>query len=288
MAKLLYSIHSNSQRLDGGAMFGNAPKALWERWYPADDENRIELACRCLLVKDGNKRIVFEAGIGAFFPPKYRDRFGVQGTDNLLIHNLEKLGLSDKDIDIVVLSHLHFDHAGGLLSAYRENHPLELLFPNATFLVGAAHWKRACSPHNRDRASFIPELNELLKNSGRMVLINDSNSTILGDDYKFHFSNGHTVGLMLTEISSKLGPILFASDLIPGRAWVHRSIAMGYDRYPEKLLDEKIQILSHIVQTSGSIFFTHDPNTALSRIVLDDNGRFGSMNNQSKLQAMKI
>ena len=288
MRKLLYSIHSNAQKLDGGAMFGNAPKALWERWIPADNLNRIDLSCRCLLVKDGNKRILFETGIGSFLAPKYAERYGVQGTSNLLIRNLEKLGLSDSDIDVVVLSHLHFDHAGGLLSSYQEGKDVSLLFPNAKFIVGKKHWQRACEPHSRDRASFIPELQHLLLESGRMVLIDNTHCDLLGEDYQFHFSEGHTPGLMLTEIASEQGPILFASDLIPGRAWVHRSITMGYDRFPEKLIDEKIKLLSRLVLANGRVFFTHDTSTALSRIVKTDSGKFSSVNNLPKLQAFEI
>jgi glyoxylase-like metal-dependent hydrolase (beta-lactamase superfamily II) len=288
MRKLLYSIHSNAQKLDGGAMFGNAPKALWERWIPADKLNRIDLSCRCLLVKDGNKRILFEAGIGSFLSPKYRERYGVQGSKNQLIKNLERLGLSDTDIDIVVLSHLHFDHAGGLLSSYKEETPLALLFPNAQYLVSKLHWERACEPHSRDKASFIPELQGLLQNSGRLTLINGSHSDLLGKDYCFHFSHGHTPGLMLTEMSSEQGPILFASDLIPGRAWVHRSITMGYDRFPEQLIDEKIKLLSRLVMSNGRLFFTHDTSTALSRVVRNDSGKFSTVNNLPHLQAFEI
>ena len=288
MGKLLYSILSNSQKLDGGAMFGNAPKALWSSWTPADEENRIELACRCLLVVDGNKRILFEAGIGAFFEPKYKDRYGVQGTDHVLLKNLQLLGLTDADIDVVVLSHLHFDHAGGILSAWQEDCDPYLLFPKAKFVVSKAHWERATNPHSRDKASFIPDIQTLLEKSGRLELISGKQSGILGLDYRFHYSDGHTPGLMLTEIKSQQGPILFASDLIPGRAWVHRSITMGYDRFPEQLINEKVTILSKLARNNGRLFFTHDIETALARVTLDDRGRFGTINNHQHLQHFSI
>ena len=288
MGKLLYSILSNSQKLDGGAMFGNAPKALWSSWTPADEDNRIELACRCLLVVDGNKRILFEAGIGAFFEPKYKDRYGVQGTDHVLLKNLQLLGLTDADIDVVVLSHLHFDHAGGILSAWQEDCDPYLLFPKAKFVVSKAHWERATNPHSRDKASFIPEIQTLLEKSGRLELISGKQSGVLGLDYRFHYSDGHTPGLMLTEIKSQQGPILFASDLIPGRAWVHRSITMGYDRFPEQLINEKVTILSKLARNNGRLFFTHDIETALARVTLDDRGRFGTINNQQHLQHFSI
>ena len=143
-------------------MFGNAPRALWRKWVEPDELNRIPLACRAMLVDDGDRRILFEAGIGAFFPPQLRDRFGVQEQRHVLLDNLEKAGFSDEEIDCVVLSHLHFDHAGGVLSAYDPETPLRLLFPNATFIVSWDAWHLARHPHARDRKSFIPELPALL------------------------------------------------------------------------------------------------------------------------------
>ena len=165
----LWSILGNSQKLDGGAMFGNAPRAMWERWSVVDAQNRIDLACRALLASplDG-KTVLFETGIGAFFDPKLRARYGVQESSHVLLESLADAGFQHTDIDVVVLSHLHFDHAGGLLAPWAEGKPLELLFPNATFVVGAEHWQRALKPHPRDRASFIPELQPLLEASGRL------------------------------------------------------------------------------------------------------------------------
>ena len=286
--KQLYSILSNSQKLDGGAMFGNAPKALWSSWTNADESNRIDLACRCLLVIDDQKKILFETGVGAFFEPKYVERYGIQGNGHVLLTNLNRMNLSDEDIDVVVLSHLHFDHAGGLLTAWEEDVAPKLLFPNAKFLVSQKHWERANNPHARDKASFVPVIQNLLEESGRLELIKAEFSATLGLDYKFHYSDGHTPGLMLTEIKSTEGPILFASDLIPGRAWVHRSITMGYDRFPEQLIDEKVTLLSKMVRNNGRLFFTHDSEVAMSRVVIDDRGRFGTTSNEAHLQSFTI
>ena len=174
-----WSLLGNSQRLDGGAMFGNAPRALWSRWIEPDELNRIPLACRCLLIEeeraDGIRRILCEAGIGAFFEPKLRERFGVVEREHMLLERLATIGLSPDDIDIVVLSHLHFDHAGGLLSAWREDEPSELVFKRARYVIGAEALERARTPHARDRASFIPRLIELLTElqteSGRLEII---------------------------------------------------------------------------------------------------------------------
>lgn len=255
-------------------MFGNAPKALWRSWVEPDELNRIPLACRCLLVEDGNRKILFEAGIGAFFPPQLRDRYGVQEERHVLLDSLQRAGVSDSDIDCVVLSHLHFDHAGGLLHAYDPEEPMQLLFPNANFVVSWDAFQRAKHPHARDRKSFIPELQSLLETSGRLEVVKGHRSDALGADYKLWLSDGHTPGLMLTEITGTHGPVVFAADLIPGRAWVHLPITMGYDRYPERLIDEKTELLSRLVDQGGRLFFTHDHEVAMGRIAKDPKGRF--------------
>ncbi|KEA39000.1 hypothetical protein CR64_36900, partial [Pseudomonas aeruginosa] len=113
--RTLTTLLGNSQKLDGGAMFGNAPRALWSRWMQPDAENRIDLGCRALLVRDGERNVLVETGIGAFFPPALRQRYGVQEERHVLLDSLAAVGLDDADIDVVLLTHLHFDHAGGLL-----------------------------------------------------------------------------------------------------------------------------------------------------------------------------
>jgi glyoxylase-like metal-dependent hydrolase (beta-lactamase superfamily II) len=278
-SRRVWSLLGNSQRLDGGAMFGNAPRPLWERWFAPDERNRIPLACRAMLVREEGPRprwILFETGIGAFFAPAMRERFGVQEPEHVLLEGLASLGLSDADIDLVVLSHLHFDHAGGLLGRYREGEPARLLFPRATFVVGEEAWQRALHPHARDRASFIDELQPLLDASGRLERVAGSRSDALGADYRLHRSDGHTPGLVLAEVPSSEGPIVFAADLIPGRPWVHLPITMGYDRFPEQLIDEKRALLAELLERRGRLFFTHDPDVALSRVERDDKGRYSA------------
>ena len=120
--RTLTAVLGNSQRLDGGSMFGNAPRAVWERWLKPDERHRVPLACRALLVEEeSGRRILFEAGVGAFFPPKLRDRFGVLEEEHVLLASLAELGLTPGDVDVIVLSHLHFDHAGGLLTPYESS-----------------------------------------------------------------------------------------------------------------------------------------------------------------------
>ena len=292
----LWSISGNSQKLDGGAMFGNAPRAMWSKWSPPDEENRIELACRALLASPlAGKTVLFETGIGAFFEPKLRERYGVVEDRHVLLESLRAAGFEHEDIDVVVLSHLHFDHAGGLLAQWVEGRGPELLFPNATFLVSAACWERARAPHARDRASFIPELPGLLEASGRLELVDGTWSRTLGHAVRFHFSDGHTPGLMLAEIvgpecvdGEAHGGVVFCADLIPGRPWVHVPITMGYDRNAELLIDEKREFLADKLARNVHLFFTHDPGCALARVTRDDRGRFGTTHEVPELHARAL
>lgn len=274
--RTLTTLTGNSQKLDGGAMFGNAPKALWQRWMPADDLNRIDLGCRALLVQEDERNILVETGIGAFFSPELKQRFGVQEERHVLLDSLAAVGLSDVDIDIVVLTHLHFDHAGGLLAAWQDGQPARLLFPNARFVTGRRQWQRACNPHARDKASYVPELLALLENSGRLELIDETeHCELLGTDWRLHWSDGHTPGQLLPEVAIPGGPVVFPGDLIPGAPWVHLPITMGYDRFPEGLIEEKEALLADLVARGGRLVFTHDPDVAMGRVTRDEKGRYG-------------
>lgn len=285
--RTLTTLRGNSQKLDGGAMFGNAPKALWQRWMPADEHNRIDLGCRALLVREPGRNILIETGIGAFFSPELKARFGVQEPHHVLLESLAAEGLSDADIDLVILTHLHFDHAGGLLAAWQEGQPPRLLFPNARFLVGRRQWQRARNPHPRDRASYIPELLELLESSGRLELLDQQGlSPLLGSDWRLHWSDGHTPGQLLPEVAMPGGPVVFAGDLVPGAPWVHLPLTMGYDRFPEGLIEEKERLLDSLLARDGRLVFTHDPRIAMGRVMRDDAQRYSLVDSCAEVRQL--
>ncbi len=277
-----HAITGNTQWLDGGAMFGNVPRALWERWCPPDARGRIELACRGLLIDEGERRVLLETGIGAFFEPKLRDRFGVIEERHVLLESLAAVGHPHDTIDVVVLSHLHFDHAGGLLAPHREGAAPELLFPKATFVVGRTALERARAPHPRDRASFVPGLVELLDESGRLEVIEDASPT-LGARYRFVQSEGHTPGMLHTRVTDGSGSMFFCADMAPGRPWVHLPVTMGYDRWPERLIDEKTAVFEELFRDGAWLFFTHDARVAAARLTRGTDGRFGTTDEREAL-----
>lgn len=280
-------VQGNSQRLDGGSMFGNAPRAVWEKWTPPDELSRIPLACRALLIEIDGQKILCETGIGAFFDPKLAERFGIENHErHMLLENLKNLGLDHGDIDYVILSHLHFDHAGGLLPTYNEIQAGndELLFSKAKFLVGIEAFARAENPHSRDRASFIPGLTEKLKNTGRLVLVDGPTCPgVFEDRLSFFTSHGHTPGQMHTVFQGDSSKICFTGDLVPGKAWVHLPITMGYDRFAEKVIDEKQELYKKAVAENWWLFFTHDAESACSKVIVDEKGKYQASEPQNEL-----
>ena len=182
-----------------------------------------------------------------------------------------------------------------LLAPWAGGRAPELLFPNATYVVGAAHWERALHPHPRDRASFIPELPGLLQASGRLEIVDGPYSQALGERVRFSFSDGHTPGLMLAEIvgpevidGQAHGGVVFCADLVPGRSWVHVPITMGYDRNAELLIDEKRAFLEDKLARNVHLFFTHDPGCALAQVTRDERGRFGTAHEVDALSARTL
>ena len=262
-------ILGNSQKLDGGAMFGNAPRTVWQKWIAPDDLGRIPLACRALLIefedsKLGKQKILFEAGIGAFFDAPMAERFGVQTPQvHCLRENLKAHNIKPEDITTVVLSHLHFDHAGGVLPTFSEIQAGDsgLLFKNADYITSREAFARAKKPHSRDKASFIPGLVEKLESTQRLRLI-DGPEKLFNNKLEFMISQGHTPGQLHSLFHGDKHSLFFCGDLIPGIPWVHTPITMGYDRFPELLIDEKQQAYDKLPMDKTLFYFTHDNHIA--------------------------
>ncbi len=271
------AVEGNHQSLDGGAMFGNVPRALWQRWLPPDDRGRVRLSCRAMLIETGDLKILCETGVGRFFSPALAERYGVDEEEHMLMKNLSALGVEQEKVDYVILSHLHFDHAGGLLPSYEQIQAgqNQLLFPNAKYVVGTEALERCQKPHFRDRASYIPGFYDLLQSSGRLVVIDGSHIPgVLEEHLSFRYSSGHTPGQMHVCIAGQKDTIVFAGDLVPGCAWVHLPVTMGYDRYAELVIDEKEELYTDMLAEKWKFFFTHDPKVSLASLSKDDKGRF--------------
>ncbi len=275
-AVLISSVEGNRQWLDGGAMFGNVPRAVWAGWLPPDERGRIELACRSMLVEIDGLKILAETGIGAFFDTKHAERFGVFEREHKLLSNLIALGHKQEEITHVILSHLHFDHAGGLLPTWAEINAGNdsLLFPNAKYVVGEEAFARAMRPHPRDRASFISNLQDKLRKSGRLIVIPKGQvQSGIHESVTFAYSDGHTPGQMHTKVKGKDRSIWFCGDLVPGRAWVHLPVTMGYDRFAELVIDEKSRMYQEVAQKDWISFFTHDHRVAAATLLFDGTGK---------------
>jgi glyoxylase-like metal-dependent hydrolase (beta-lactamase superfamily II) len=267
-------IEGNRVNMDGGGMFSSVPKALWQKWFISDDNNQIRFATRCLVAKTNDLTILMEAGAGAYMEPKMADRYALDTSENKLITNLAENDISEESVDYVILSHLHFDHVGGLVPTWpgTQDDNWSLHFPNAKYVISRTQFERAHNPHPRDRASYIKDLCEKLENSGRLILIDEDSTGVAELDglISFEFTNGHTPGLLHSLLHMNGETLFFASDLIPGNAWIHLPITAGYDRNPELVVDEKAEILKRAIKENWIIVFTHDPEIAMTRVSVDE------------------
>ena len=265
------TLKGNPMRLDGGAMFGNAPKALWSRWLEADDLNRIDIDANCLLIRTGQAVILFETGPGAYLSPKMKERFGVVSNDHVLLESLAAEGIGPEDVTHVVLSHLHFDHAGGLLTAHEDGKEPELVFSSARYITGRENFERSRAPKLRDRASFIPGLADMLAVTEKLDLMGHGDGLdIDGVKIEFVESLGHTPGMLVSKIQAGEAHLIFTGDLVPGHPWVNLPITMGYDRFPEALVEEKAVLLDQAFRDDAWLVFPHDGVCAAARLELDE------------------
>jgi glyoxylase-like metal-dependent hydrolase (beta-lactamase superfamily II) len=248
-------------RLDGGAMFGVVPKPLWERRAPADDRNRIRLGLRPLLVR-GSQTMLIDAGIGGKMDAKSVDIYAIDRTRSLAA-GLRDSGVPFDGIDIVLASHLHFDHAGGF-TVRDDSGRLRPAFPNARYVVRAAEWQDALHPHERNRASYLAENFVPLADAGVLDPIPDDRTIMPG--VRVIRTGGHTMHHQIVMIESGGRTAVFAADLMPTTAHVDAPWIMGYDLYPMDTLTFKRTFLREAIEHEYLIFFEHDPRIAAGYI----------------------
>jgi glyoxylase-like metal-dependent hydrolase (beta-lactamase superfamily II) len=269
----IHPIETGRFALDGGAMFGVVPKIMWEKTNPPDERNRIDLAARCLLIRGNGRTILVDNGNGNKFTPKLVDIYRLDNSRYELFDSLRRHGVAPGDVTDVVLTHLHFDHAGG--STIRVDGELKAAFPNARYCVQKAHWEQAMKPTEKDRASFMPDDYLPLMERGLLDLIDGERD--LFDGISVVLVNGHTAAQQLPKISDGTTTLLFCCDLFPTIHHVPLPYIMAYDLRPLTTLEDKRRILEQAANEKWTLFFEHDPSVAAGTVRRTEKGFvFGS------------
>ena len=273
----LHSIHTGNFKLDGGAMFGVVPKIIWNKLNPADENNLCNWALRCLLVIEGDRKILIDTGMGNKQDEKFMGHYHLSNTQTLA-SCLAKLELGMDDITDVLLTHLHFDHVGGAVCI--KDNQLSLSFPKATYWVSEPQWETAQHPNRRERASFLKENIDPLLASGQLKIISlppfqskDSLQTI-------HFAksiscivvNGHTQGMLLPKIQYNNQTLVYMADLLPSISHIPLPYVMGYDMQPLLTLNEKDLFLQEALKNNYQLFFEHDPVNETCNLEMTEKG----------------
>ncbi len=264
----LHAIETGRFGLDGGAMFGVVPKPLWEKRIPADEKNRIPLAMRCLLLKGEDRVILIDTGLGDSYDEKFARLFKVDHEHSELHRSLQEAGVEAADITDVVITHLHFDHAGGCVTT--RNGERYLAFPNATYHVQRKHWEWALNPNPREKNSFLKAYLDPLQASPQLHLLNGEGT--LFPQLDVLTVNGHTEAQQLVKISDGNRTLVFVADLIPTSAHIGLPWVMGYDVRPLITMEEKEDFLQKAVEGEWDLFFEHDPDVAVASVRQGEKG----------------
>jgi glyoxylase-like metal-dependent hydrolase (beta-lactamase superfamily II) len=251
----LYSINTGYFKLDGGAMFGVVPKSIWNKINPADENNMCSWALRCLLVVEGNRRILIDNGIGKKQDEKFYSYYYLHG-DDTLSKSLRTNGFTEEDITDVFLTHLHFDHCGGSIKWNSDKTGYEPAFKNASYWSNEKHWQWATHPNAREKASFLKENILPIQQSGKLQFLKEGEA--LTPYFKTIWVDGHTEAMMLPVISSNGKTLAYCADLIPSAGHIPLPYIMGYDMRPLVTLEEKTKFLKEASEKNYSLFFEHD------------------------------
>ncbi len=265
----LFSINTGHFKLDGGAMFGVVPKTIWQRSNAADENNMCSWAMRCLLVKDGNRLILIDNGMGNKQNDKFFGYYFLHGNDTLDL-SLAKYGFCKDDITDVFLTHLHFDHCGGSIEYNSDRTKLKPAFKNATYWCAEKHWNWAVNPNPREKASFLAENILPIQESGQLKFIDSSKEFMT--DFNMYEANGHTEAMLLPLIKYKNTTIAFMADLIPSIGHLPLPYVMGYDVRPLNTMIEKDYILHEAAKNNWTLFFEHDPINECCNLIQTEKG----------------
>ncbi len=251
----IFTVETGYAWLDGGAMFGVIPKALWNKTNPADELNRIQLALRTMVIKSEDKIILVDTGVGTKMNEKLTKIYNVDHTKYELVKGLAEKGIQPQEITDVIVTHLHFDHVGG--ATYLDNGRLELTFPNATYHMQGEQWYWANNPSMKDRASYMPENFKPIEEAGKLNKLSGPGELFPGIEMLVMY--GHTSGMQLPKISDGKTTLLYCADLIPTASHIPLPYIMGYDNSPLITLEEKKRLLPQAVKENWILAFEHDP-----------------------------
>jgi glyoxylase-like metal-dependent hydrolase (beta-lactamase superfamily II) len=264
----VHAIETGRFALDGGAMFGVVPKPLWQRSNPSDEKNRIAMAARALLLVGGGRKILIDVGNGSKFDEKLVVIYKIDTSRFELLSSLRVHSIAPSEITDVIITHLHFDHAGG--STYRQDGQLLPSFPNARHYVQRAHWEAALRPTERDRASFFPEDFMPLKEHGLLEFTEGEGEILPGIGVRV--MHGHTTALQCPIISDGVTTLFCCADLVPLTPHVQLPWIMAYDLRPLVTLEEKRKMLADAVEQRWILCFEHDPTVAAARVKRGEKG----------------
>ena len=265
----IYPIETGNFKLDGGAMFGVVPKTIWQKTNPADARNLIDMSMRCMLIEDGKRLILIDTGLGSKQSDKFFGYYHLFGNFSLE-SSLAKHGFYRDDITDVFLTHLHFDHCGGVIEWNSQKTLLQPAFKNAKFWSNDNHWNWAIEPNPREKASFLKENINPIRESGQLNFITNNSLEQIG--FNVLFMDGHTEKQMLPKLSYQGKTIVFMADLLPTIGHIPLPYVMGYDTRPLLTIKEKAIFLKEAADNNYYLFLEHDAYNEICTVQYTEKG----------------